>query len=220
MNKKYSIIKLGNNKGAVIPIFGEMTIETNKALEETVDNISKDKELKFIILEINSLGGDAEGVHEVAYKIRALNKPVMAYVLQDALSGAYWVTAAADSIHLKNELCAVGSVGVYSTYVDSSAQLINSGLNIEIIKKGKLKAETTGFTSLTEAGKKLLQEKVDLIYEVFYKFVKHCRGGLNDGDLQGQPHYGKKAIQRNFADSICSPIELQIKLFKILSDGV
>lgn len=209
-------IKIGSFLGAVLQIKDEMTIESNEFLVNEIDKIAKDKSLKFLILEINSLGGDAEGVFELAKKIRDLKILTLSYVMQNALSGAYWVASAANIIYLKDELCAVGSVGVYSTFVENSQQLKSNGLTLEVIKKGKLKAETTGFLPLTAVGRAQLQEKVDIIYAVFSEFVNNCRKNIEKNYLQGQPHYGKKAIQRNFADYICSPEEAQIRILKLL----
>jgi len=215
--KNYNILKIDKFYGAVLVIDDEMTENSNKILAEKINKISIDKKIEFLILEINSLGGAAEGVYEIANKIKALKIPVIAYILQSALSGAYWVAVAADFIYLKTPLCAVGSVGVYSTFVETSEQLKKQGLTLEIIKKGKFKAETTGFIPLTEAGREQLQERIDLIYDIFSKFVIECRGEIKESYLQAQAHYGVKAIKKNFADVICSPEEVLIKILTLLN---
>ncbi len=168
--------------------------------------------MKFIVFEVDSLGGAAEGVYGIVKTIKKLKKPTFAYVTSNALSGAYWVASAANAVCLEDKLCAVGSVGVYSTYIENSEQLKSSGLTLEIIRAGDLKAETTGFSALTEQGREILQERVDLIYETFKSSVKESRGEIEDKHLQGQPHYGIQAIERNLADCICTPYELQIKI--------
>jgi ClpP class serine protease len=63
-----------------------------------------------IILDIDSPGGEVNGVSELASMIFEARgtKPIIAYASGDAASGAYWIASAADEI-VVSETSALGS---------------------------------------------------------------------------------------------------------------
>lgn len=94
-----------------------------------------DTNVRSILLDINSPGGDADGCGELADAIRAACavKPVWAYVGGMGASAAYWLASAADKI-----VCAptafLGSIGVRTAIIDTSKAEASAGIReIEII---------------------------------------------------------------------------------------
>ena len=75
-------------------------------------------QIKAIILDIDSPGGEVNGVSELSNMIFEARgkKPVSAYASGDAASGAYWIASAADEI-VVSETAALGSIGVVAIYV-------------------------------------------------------------------------------------------------------
>ena len=80
------------------------------AIRETLDKFENDSTVQSIVLDINSPGGDAFGVAELAEYVRSIEKPVHAYVSGEAASGAYWLASAADHI-TAHKTSFVGSIG-------------------------------------------------------------------------------------------------------------
>ena len=90
-------------------------------LKEDIETAAKDKRVESIVLEIESPGGQVSGIHDAADAIFEARKakPVQAYVDDLCASGAYWLASQADEIVASRDAM-VGSIGVYSVYVDSS----------------------------------------------------------------------------------------------------
>lgn len=81
------------------------------------------KDIKAIIFNINSPGGEAAGTNEFAdmiYNARG-QKPIVAYVDGMAASAAYWIASACDEI-VTDELGDLGSIGTVVTVVDTSGR--------------------------------------------------------------------------------------------------
>lgn len=131
---------------AVIPVHGPLfrfaSFFTEISGATSYDTLRKDLQLavddtniKAILLDINSPGGDADGCGELADAIRraAAIKPVWAYVGGMGASAAYWLATAAERV-----CCApsafLGSIGVRTAIVDTSKAEANAGVReIEII---------------------------------------------------------------------------------------
>ena len=87
------------------PIFRYANLFTQISGATSLDVLAKDfasalgnPEVRAIVLEINSPGGQATGISEFAAQVRAAAKPVVAYVDGMAASAAYWIAAAAPQI--------------------------------------------------------------------------------------------------------------------------
>ena len=96
---------------AIIPVTGPLflyaNIFTSISGASSYELIAKDfiaslenPHIKAIILNIDSPGGEVNGVAELASMIFDARgtKPIIAYASGDAASGAYWVASAADEI--------------------------------------------------------------------------------------------------------------------------
>ena len=76
--------------------------------------------VKSLVLMIDSPGGQADGIAELAQAVRevAKTKPVLAAV-ENALSAAYWVASAATRVVAVSPTSSLGSIGAYGVVVDS-----------------------------------------------------------------------------------------------------
>jgi signal peptide peptidase SppA len=134
------------------------------------DDAVNDSAVRAILLRIDSPGGTAAGVPELADRIVAARgrKPIKAVVDPLAASAAYWVASAADEI-----ICTpsgeTGSVGALSIHFDRSEQLKKQGVNATIIRSPTGKAEFTGLEPLT---KDALAHEQDVISRLHTQFVQ------------------------------------------------
>lgn len=143
----------------------------NTALEDpNVDNI---------VLKINSPGGQADGVGELAAMIyRARDrKPVVSYIADVGASGAYWLAAATSRI-VMYETAVAGSIGVVATAYDNTEQLAKAG-----VKKYEIVSSQSPRKRLdlgTDEGRSGMQEMVDDMAAVFVARVAEYRGASAD----------------------------------------
>jgi len=98
-----------------------------KDLTAALDN----REVKAIVLDVDSIGGLVSGCHEASAAIFAARKkkPVVAYVGGSCASAAYWLTSAAERI-VASPTALVGSIGCFATLVDDTEMLAKLGLKI------------------------------------------------------------------------------------------
>jgi signal peptide peptidase SppA len=106
-------------------------------IEEDVKAAVSDDSVKEICLVISSPGGQVAGVHEAAEAIAAARgkKTVTAEVQDLCASAAYWLAAQASKISAGPN-AQVGSIGVYSVYVDSSKAAEDEGFKVHVISSG------------------------------------------------------------------------------------
>src|SRR5690606_37769874 len=76
-----------------------------------------DPDVKMVILQIDSPGGEATGISEFAALVRKANatKPVIAYVSGYGASAAYWIDSAAGKVVI-SDTAILGSVGVVANF--------------------------------------------------------------------------------------------------------
>lgn len=100
------------------PIFPRANLMTEMSGATSLDILATDLQqamdndaVKAVLLDIDSPGGVAFGVGEMASMIRAADKPVTAYVSGMGASAAYWLAAAAHEV-VVHPTAIVGSIGV------------------------------------------------------------------------------------------------------------
>lgn len=128
-----------------------------------------------IVLEINSPGGEATGINELAeaiYQARD-SKPVVAYVEGAGASAAYWIASAAGEI-VMDPTAIVGSIGVVMSYTDTRERDEKSGAKrVEIVSS---QSPNKRSDPATEAGRAQVQSIVDAMADVFVGSVARNRG--------------------------------------------
>jgi signal peptide peptidase SppA len=159
------------------------------------------REVRGIILDIDSPGGMVTGTPELAERIKAVSKPVFAFTSGGMCSAAYWVGAAADRVFATRS-ATVGSIGVYCPFMDSSEALKARGLKVEVFASGKYKGLGIPGTSLTDDHREFMQARVLEIAEMFYDHVKECRPDAQDEAMQGQVFMAPTALRNGLIDEM------------------
>lgn len=166
-----------------------------------------DPRVDAILLNIDSPGGEANGVSEFADQIAAARgkKPIVAYVGGLGASAAYWIAAAADEIVVA-DTALLGSIGTVMTVDDSRAR---------DAKEGRTRHEIVSSQSpykrvdpATDEGRSRLQALVDSLSDVFVNKVASYRGTDRDTVLenygQGDILVGQAAVAAGLADRVGS----------------
>ncbi|WP_337054090.1 S49 family peptidase [Pseudoxanthomonas sp. USHLN014] len=160
-----------------------------------------------IVLDINSPGGEATGINELAKLIRAgaARKPIKAYAGGTMASAAYWLGAAADQIVI-DETAVLGSIGVVMSYLDTTARDAKSDVRrVEIVSS---QSPDKRVDPSTDEGRAKVQAQVDALADVFVGAVARYRGTSTDAVLadfgRGGVRVGADAIKAGMADRIGS----------------
>jgi len=109
--------------------FGQMfgLADTN-LINESVKRALADNQIKKLILDIDSPGGDVDGIVDLGDTIAAADKPVIAQVSGMAASAAYYIASQADEIYA-GRADQVGSIGVYAMLYDTSEAMAAEALS-------------------------------------------------------------------------------------------
>jgi protease-4 len=171
---------------AVIPVFGAIyQTDSSRVWERGSQQIARriksaaeKKEVKAILLDINSPGGSVGAVQEIYSAIlrakAGTKKPFVARFGDVSASGGYYVAAACDYI-VAEPGTITGSIGVIFS-VSSFAGLMNKiGMRSEVVKSGKFKDIGSPTRDMTMEERKLLQSLIDDSYEQFVAAVSAGR---------------------------------------------
>ena len=214
---------------AVISIHGVMAKRMNLfhaisggASTEMVGNEIRaalaDREVKSILLDIDSPGGAVDGTADLGNLISSMRGQKPIATLADGLiaSAGYWAGSAADQVYITNETTVVGSIGVVSTHVDYSEQLKQRGITVNEIYAGKFKRLSSQYKPLTEEGRQDIQSTVDYLYSIFVETVAKHRGVSVDTVLEnmadGRLFIGQQAIDAGLVDGVSTREALIDKL--------
>ncbi len=160
-----------------------------------------DRDVKAILLDIDSPGGMVSGTPELAQVLDQVRKPVYAFSNGLMASAAYWLGCTADLVFCSSS-ANIGSIGVYLPVMDMTGFYESRGVKVELIKAGKLKGIGYPGTTLTESAREHLQTRVNQIYQMFTKQVTSMRGGIAESTMQGQTFLGDEARSLGLVDGI------------------
>lgn len=129
--------------------------------------------IKEFVFEWDSPGGAIDGVPALAKKIKSLSKDYIttSFINNNMYSAAYLAGSAADRILANDEMCGVGSIGVYCLHVDQSKRDEQNGLKFTYIQAGAYKTFGNPHEPLTGAANAELQASVNETYEYFLNVV-------------------------------------------------
>jgi signal peptide peptidase SppA len=168
-----------------------------EVLATDIQQAADDPRIKQILLNIDSPGGQATGIAELAEMIRAIDKPVTAYVDGAAASAAYWLASAADRI-VMSKTAMVGSIGAVVSL--STAKDKDS---VEIVSS---QSPNKRPDASTDAGRAQIQALIDSLAAVFVADVAAYRqvdeSTVMDKFGQGAVFVGQEAVDRGMADEI------------------
>lgn len=202
---------LGQNKIAIV--YAEGNIVDGNAKEEVagdrfakiLQNIRNDKDIKAVVLRVNSPGGSVLASEKIKAQVDSLNVPVIASFGDYAASGGYWISASCDYIYA-NETTLTGSIGVFSMIPDFQ-KTVNDKLHINItaVNSNKHADMYNMMRPLDKKEIELMQSSVEHIYDRFTKIVAEGRSmSVSDVDAiaQGRVWTGSQALELGLVDAI------------------
>lgn len=175
-------------------------------IRDALSRMRDDKKVKYILLEINSPGGSAMGVHKTAMAIAKTGKPTTAAISGYGASAAYYLASQADEI-ISEPDAIVGSIGTKSVIYDYSKLFENEGIKTHVFASGPLKATGTVGASITDEQAAAWQRTVDELAGQFFEVVSAARvsRGLDIELVKtGDVWTGARAAEVGLVDAVMS----------------
>ena len=208
--------KVKNDKIAVVYAIGEINSgdgdDTSIGSETTSKAIRKartDKNVKAIVLRVNSPGGSAVASEIIRREIELAQKekPVIVSMGDYAASGGYWISTNTDHIFAQPTTL-TGSIGVFGVIPNAQELLTDKiGLTFDVAKTN----ENSDFGSLTQPLTPFqmakLNESVAKTYNDFTSLVgktRNLRQSYVDSIGQGRVWSGRDALEIGLVDELGS----------------
>ena len=192
--------------GTILPGSGDDGIYSESIIKE-IKKIKKSKNIKSVVLYVNSGGGSAFASDLIARELKLLNeeKPLIAYMSDVCASGGYYISMPADTL-IASSGSIIGSIGVFGIFPEMSG-LLNNKLKIttDQIRTNKNIGEIDPFRPLEEDEKNLIQRGVNQIYTDFLSIVADGRSMSTDKVdklARGKVYYGKEGKELDLIDIV------------------
>ncbi len=142
-----------------------------------IEQAQKDKNIKGVLLNVDSPGGAVPPSIEIAYAIKELkkHKPVIAYASGVMASGSYYASIYANKI-IANPGSIVGSIGVIMESANIEKLMNTIGVETQIVKQGTYKEAGTPTRKWTPEERAELETLTKDTYALFVSDVAKARG--------------------------------------------
>ena len=172
-----------------------------------LDAAVRDPNVRGILLDVDSPGGETGGVFELGEAIRAAStiKPVWAVANDNTFSAAYAIACAASRV-IVTRTGGVGSIGVIAMHVDQSVADAKDGFRYTAITAGKNKNDYSPHEPLSTEAQLRLQTEVNRLYDLFVAHVVTMRG-LSEETVRATEaglYFGPEGVNIGLADAVSS----------------
>lgn len=176
------------------------------SMRRSLQEARKDKEIKAIVLRVDSPGGNAMTSDLIWREIELTKKvkPVVVSMGNYAASGGYYISCNADKIFAEANTI-TGSIGVFGLLPNFSELTTKMGINAEQVSTNTNADDYSVFKPLNEKFKFVMQEGVEKIYTTFVNRVAEGRKMTFeqvDNIAQGRVWTGSEAIKIGLVDEI------------------
>ena len=204
-----------HNGVAHVPVRGELVSENGigpvsgftgyDGIAAQVQSADADPNVRGILLDIDSPGGEVSGLYECTRILMARRgtKPMRAMVRGMGCSAAYALAACADEITL-HDLGYAGSIGTLAMHADFSGSLEQDGIKVTMFTAGEKKADGNSFEPLPERVARDIQAMVDIANTRFIAHVAEARAISADAviAMQADIYRGEEAAKAGLVDKI------------------
>jgi protease-4 len=193
-------------QGEIMSGEGDVNTIGEGSMRRSLIEARKDKNIKAIVLRIDSPGGSALTSDLIWREIELTKKvkPVVVSMGNYAASGGYYIACNADKIFAENNTI-TGSIGVFGILPNFTQLATKIGLHSEQVKTHENSAEYSPFLPLDEKFKAVTLEGVEHIYKTFVAHVAEGRKmsfAQVDSIAQGRVWSGSQALKIGLVDKI------------------
>jgi len=210
--------KVGNSRNGTIAVIyaeGSILYDPTDVTEGVItpDNIlqkvqkaMQTKNLKGIVLRVNSGGGSALASEIIYQELTKLNIPIYVSMSDTTASGGYYISMAGNKVFANNATI-TGSIGVVSMLPKLYNVQDKYGVHSNSVSKGKYSDINDSFAPLSEESRAKISQSMEETYKEFKSRVSKNRKmdeNTLEGYAQGKIWLGDEAKNINLVDGIAS----------------
>jgi len=193
-------------KNYIARISFDTIIMDDQKTYELIDDVAADKNVKAVIVWLDTPGGSAVGGEETYLRIKemAKKKPVVAVMRSVAASAGYMIALGADQIFAR-EGTITGSIGVVIEAAEVTELAEKLGVKPIIVKSNALKTTLSPFEKATPESIAVVQTLIDDFYNRFVDMVATGRKLPREEVLKladGRVYSGRRATELKLVDAI------------------
>lgn len=184
----------------------ESVIDAQKVCADLQD-LAKDKDVKAVVLRVNSPGGSAYASEQIWHQVMELKKvkPVVVSMGSYAASGGYYISSPANWIVAEPNTL-TGSIGIFGMFPDVSGLLREKlGLKFDEVKTNKYALFGTRSRPFTADEISHLESYIDRGYKLFRQRVadgRRLKVGQVEQVAQGHVWLGQDALRVGLVDQL------------------
>lgn len=196
---------VASNSVLVLEVKGVIT--DSKQFVKTLQKYRDEKEIKAIVIRLDSPGGvvgPSQEMYDEVLRTRKAGKHVVASLGSVAASGAYYVASACEKI-VTNPGTITGSIGVIMEFANLEGLYHWAKVDRYVVKSGPYKDIGAEFRAMTGEEKQIIQGMINDVYSQFKDAVatgRHMKledvGRLADGRI----YSGAQAVKNGLADKV------------------
>ena len=210
--------KIGNPRNGTIAVIyaeGSIMYDPDGATEgvitpdnilEKVEKAMQTKNLRGIVLRVNSGGGSALASEVIYQELTKLNIPIYVSMSDTAASGGYYISMAGNKV-FANSATITGSIGVVSMIPKFYNAQEKFGVHSNSISKGKYSDINDSFAPLSQESRDKITQSMQETYSEFKSRVSKSRK-IDENTLenyaQGKIWLGDEAKNIKLVDGIAS----------------
>lgn len=185
----------------------EDAIAASEDIVEALEAAADDKDVKAIVLRIDSPGGTypaADAIADAVARARSAGKPVVVSMGDVAASGGYLAALRADVI-VAQPTTITASIGVFGIWPVASELLASLGVNVDRVAVGTNAGMYSVFQPPTAAQRAAVSRELDTIYADFTRQVGEARkldGTRLDAAARGRVFSGTDARKAGLVDEL------------------
>jgi protease-4 len=176
-------IKSSKNHIALLYAVGEIASGTgssniqDKYLVNEIEKLRKNKDIKAVVLRVNSPGGSAYASEQIWKAIADLKeeKPVVVSMGDVAASGGYYIACNADKI-VAQPTTITGSIGIFGMFPNMKKTSEKIGVGVDVVKTHEYGDFGNFARPMRDDEKEILQSFVERGYDLF---LSRCAEGRN-----------------------------------------
>jgi protease IV len=216
---------------AVIPLVGEIDESAARRIDRCLNRVQNAKNVKAVVLEIDSPGGTVTASDEIYRRIRrykddradkGLPNQVVVSMKSMATSGGYYAACAGDYLYAEPTTL-TGNIGVLMPRYNFSGLMQKYGVEeTTVVSTGsKYKNAGSPFQPENERDKKYLQSLADAAFGQFKQVVKDGRGkkltATPEDLFSGRVFVAQEAKDAGLVDNIGYPFDAYAYAAKLAS---
>lgn len=187
--------------------FEDEALANAEDVVDALDQASRAKDVRAIVLRIDSPGGTypaADAIADAVGRARSAGKPVIVSMSDVAASGGYLAAVRADVI-VAQPTTITASIGVFSVWPMAQELLTSLGVNVERVSVGHNAGMYSTFQPPTPAQRAAVARELDVVYASFTRQVAEARNldaARIDAAARGRVFSGIDAKRAGLVDEL------------------